>query len=93
MLAATSPPRPTGSVRPPPRCTATLADAFGSDQLPPEAHRDLAGQMLSRLDVALAEVPELAPHAKARAAAFADLAAIDEPLRSSASTATTTWAR
>jgi maltokinase len=58
----------------------TLADAFGSFQLPAGAHRDLAGQMLSRLDVALAEVPELAPHAKPLAAAFAELAAIDEPL-------------
>jgi maltokinase len=58
----------------------TLADAFGTFQLPPGAHRDLAGQMLSRLDAALAEVPELAPHADLLASAFGELAAIDEPL-------------
>ena len=36
--------------------------------------------MLSRLDAALADVPELAPHADLLASAFGELAAIDEPL-------------
>ncbi len=59
---------------------AALADAFGTFKLPPGAHRDLAGQMLSRLDAALAEVPGLAPHADLLASAFGELAGIDEPL-------------
>ena len=58
----------------------TLADAFGTFKLPPGAYRDLAGRMLSRLDAALADVPELAPHADLLASAFSELAAIDEPL-------------
>ena len=58
----------------------TLADAFGTFKLPPGAHRDLAEQMLSRLDAALADVPELAPHAGLLASAFGELAAISEPL-------------
>jgi maltokinase len=57
-----------------------LADAFGTFELPAGAHRDLAGQMLSRLDAALATVPELAPCADRLASAFTELAAIDEPL-------------
>jgi len=36
--------------------------------------------MLSRLDAALADVPELAPHAGLLASAFGELAAISEPL-------------
>ncbi|HEY6276143.1 MAG TPA: aminoglycoside phosphotransferase [Streptosporangiaceae bacterium] len=58
----------------------TLADAFGTSELPPGAHRELAGQMLARLDAALAEVPELAACAGLLASAFHELATIDEPL-------------
>jgi maltokinase len=58
----------------------TLADAFGTFELPAGAHRDLAGQMLARLDEALAAVPELAPSAGLLATAFGELATIGEPL-------------
>jgi maltokinase len=58
----------------------TLAEAFGTDELPAGAHRDLAAQMRGRLDRAAAAVPELARHAPLVGAAFAELAALDEPL-------------
>jgi maltokinase len=57
-----------------------LAEAFGTEELPPGAYRDLAGQMQGRLDGAVAAVPELARHARLVSAAFAELAALDEPL-------------
>jgi maltokinase len=57
-----------------------LADAFGSCELPGDAHRDLAAQMRERLETALAAVPELGSHAQLLNNAFADLAALDEPL-------------
>jgi maltokinase len=57
-----------------------LAEAFGTEELPPGAYRDLAVQMQGRLDGAVAAVPELARHARLVSAAFAELAALDEPL-------------
>ena len=57
-----------------------LAEAFGTAELPPSAHRDLAVQMRGRLDAAVAAVPGLAPHAGLLAEAFTELAGIDEPL-------------
>jgi maltokinase len=57
-----------------------LAAAFGTDELPGEARRELATQMMARLEAALATVPELAPHARLLNDAFADLAALGEPL-------------
>src|SRR5262247_120551 len=57
-----------------------LAEAFGTAELPASAHRELAAQMLDRLDVAVAAVPELAPHTGLLAGAFTELAGLDEPL-------------
>jgi len=57
-----------------------LAEVFGTAELPASAHRDLAAQMLGRLDAAVATVPELARHAGLLAEAFTELAGIDEPL-------------
>ena len=57
-----------------------LADAFGTDELPGTAHRDIAVQMNQRLAVVLDAVPELSAHAAMLSAAFAELAALDEPL-------------
>src|SRR5215471_3423055 len=57
-----------------------LAEAFGTDELPPGAHRDLAAQMRGRLERAVAAVPELARHERLVSEAFAELAALGEPL-------------
>jgi maltokinase len=57
-----------------------LAAAFGTQELPAGACRELATQMLARLEAALAMMPELAPHARLLNDAFADLAALGEPL-------------
>jgi maltokinase len=57
-----------------------LAEAFGTAELPASAHRELAAQMLDRLDAAVAAVPELARHAGLLAGAFTELAGLDEPL-------------
>jgi maltokinase len=57
-----------------------LAEAFGTDELPPSAYRDLAAQMQGRLDAAVAAVPELARHVRLVSAAFTELASLDEPL-------------
>src|SRR5215468_1297302 len=57
-----------------------LAEAFGTAELPASAHRELAAQMLDRLNAAVAAVPELAPHAGLLAGAFTELAGLDEPL-------------
>ena len=57
-----------------------LADAFGTFELSGDAHRDLATQMMQRLETALAAVPELATRAQPLHKAFAELAALDEPL-------------
>ena len=57
-----------------------LALAFGAGELPTAALRDLSARMLARLDQAVAAVPELADHAGALRAAFAEVAALDGPL-------------
>jgi maltokinase len=57
-----------------------LAEAFGTEELPPDAHRDLAAQMRGRLEQAVAAVPELARHERLVSEAFAELAALGEPL-------------
>jgi maltokinase len=57
-----------------------LAEAFGTDELPPEAAGDLARQMFHRLEVALAAVPELGRHADMIGSAFSDLAKLGQPL-------------
>src|ERR1035438_8075534 len=57
-----------------------LAEAFGTDELPPDAATDLARQMFHRLEVALAAVPELVRHADLIGSAFSDLAKLNQPL-------------
>jgi maltokinase len=57
-----------------------LADAFGHSELAPEAIRELAEQMFRRLDLAVAEVPELARHADKVGDAYSDLAKLIEPI-------------
>ncbi len=57
-----------------------LADAFGTDELSPDAVSAMAEQMSRRLDAARAAVPELRRHADAVRAAFDDLAKLDEPM-------------
>ncbi len=57
-----------------------LADAFGTEVLPAEAHSQLAEQMFRRLDVAIAIVPELGRYADLIGTAFSDLAKVDTPM-------------
>jgi maltokinase len=57
-----------------------LADAFGQSELEPEAIRELAEQMYRRLEVAAAEVPELAAYAGQVGDAYSDLAKLIEPV-------------
>jgi maltokinase len=60
---------------------ADLAAAFGTSELDPEAIRDLAEQMFRRLDLATADVPELARYADMAGAAFSKLAKLTEPVQ------------
>jgi maltokinase len=57
-----------------------LAQAFGVDELPAAALRDLSAQMLDRLADAVGAVPELARHEGLLRAAFGEVAALDGPL-------------
>ena len=57
-----------------------LADAFGRSELEPEAIRELAEQMYRRLDLAIAEVPELARHADKVGDAYSHLAKLIDPV-------------
>ena len=57
-----------------------LAEAFGHSELAPEAIRELAEQMFRRLDLAIAEVPELARHADKIGDAFSRLAKLIDPV-------------
>jgi maltokinase len=57
-----------------------LAEALGIDELPAQAHRELATQMRERLDTAAAAVPALVPHLPRLRAAYAELATLDGPL-------------
>ncbi len=59
---------------------ADLADAFGTDELLPDAIRDLAEQMYRRLDLAVAAVPELARYADMIGAGYSALAKIADPV-------------
>ncbi len=59
---------------------ADLADAFGTDELQPEAVRELAEQMYRRLDLAIAAVPELARYADMIGSGYSDLAKLTEPV-------------
>ena len=57
-----------------------LAEAFGRSELEPEAVRELAEQMFRRLDMAIAEVPDLARYADKIGDAFSRLAKLTEPV-------------
>jgi maltokinase len=57
-----------------------LAAAFGSSELEPEAIRELAEQMFRRLDLAAAEVPELAQYADKVGDAYSHLAKLTDPV-------------
>jgi len=57
-----------------------LAEAFGTDELAPDALRDMAEQMFRRLDLATAAVPELARHADMIGNAYSILAKINDPV-------------
>jgi maltokinase len=59
---------------------ADLADAFGTDELQPDAIRDMAEQMYRRLDMAIAAVPELARYADMIGAGYSDLAKLTDPI-------------
>jgi maltokinase len=56
-----------------------LAEAFGTDELTPDALGEMAEQMYRRLDLATAAVPELARYADMIGAAYSRLAKINEP--------------
>jgi maltokinase len=57
-----------------------LADAFGTDELSPDALHEMAEQMYRRLDLTTAAVPELARYGDMIGAAYSRLAKIDEPV-------------
>ena len=59
---------------------ADLADAFGTDELQPDAIRDLAEQMYRRLDLAIAAVPELARYGDMIGSGYSDLAKLTDPV-------------
>jgi len=57
-----------------------LADAFGHSELEPEAVRELAEQMFRRLDLAIAEVPELGQYAEKVGDTYSNLAKLVDPV-------------
>ena len=56
-----------------------LADAFGTDELSPDAIRDMAEQMFRRLDLATAAVPELARYTDMIGTTYHNLTKIRSP--------------
>jgi maltokinase len=59
---------------------ADLADAFGIDELQPDAIREMAEQMYRRLDMAVAAVPELARYSDMIGSGYSDLAKLRAPV-------------
>ena len=59
---------------------ADLADAFGTDEVQPDAIRDMAEQMFRRLDLAIAAVPEMARYGDMIGAGYSDLAKLKSPV-------------
>jgi maltokinase len=59
---------------------ADLADAFGTDEVRPDAVRDMAEQMFRRLDLAVAAVPEMARYGDMIGAGYSDLAKLKSPV-------------
>jgi maltokinase len=57
-----------------------LAAAFGTQELPAQAYREMSARMIDRLDRAVAAVPELAGHDRMVRAAFEDVATLTDPL-------------
>ena len=57
-----------------------LAEAFGTDELSPEALHEMAEQMYRRLDLAAAAVPELARYVDMIGNAYSALAKINDPV-------------
>jgi maltokinase len=57
-----------------------LAEAFGTDVLPPESLHEMAEQMYRRLDLAAAAVPELARYVDMIGNAYSAVAKINEPV-------------
>ncbi|HWG11914.1 MAG TPA: phosphotransferase [Streptosporangiaceae bacterium] len=58
----------------------SLAEAFGADELSPDALHDMAEQMYRRLDLAAAAVPELARFIDMIGNAYSALAKINDPV-------------
>jgi maltokinase len=58
---------------------ADLADAFGIDEVGPEAVAELTERMFRKLDLAVAAVPELAKHTEMISDAYAELARLRGP--------------
>jgi maltokinase len=59
---------------------ADMATAFGRRDMTAAELRTLAAMLTSKLDAAVAAVPQLGPHAARIAAAYADLATLTEPV-------------
>ncbi len=59
---------------------ADMATAFGHRDMTPEELRALASRLTGKLDAAVAVVPQLRAHAGRISAAYADLAALMEPV-------------
>jgi maltokinase len=57
-----------------------LAAAFGTQELPANAFREMSAHMLDRLDEAVAAVPGLARHDRVLRAAFEEVATLSDPL-------------
>jgi len=57
-----------------------LAEAFGTDELSPDAIHDLAEQMFRRLDLTTAAVPEMARYTDMIGSAYSSVAKINEPV-------------
>jgi maltokinase len=57
-----------------------LAAAFGTQELPGSAYRDMSAHMLDRLDEAVAAVPGLARHDRVLRTAFEEVATLTDPL-------------
>ena len=57
-----------------------LATAFGTQELPAHAYREMSAHMLDRLDEAVAAVPALARHDRALRTAFEEVATLTDPL-------------
>ena len=92
--AATSPARPNGSARRPPRCTHELADAFGGHRAGPAALDRELDAILARMEQTIGDVSVLGPY-RAGLTGLVERRPMPSRLRyaPSASTATSIWVR